>query len=129
MFLFFSTDEQQMCRYYDFRENNRTLHVGVYPMTLKRLGDEDIVSVAPYRDQLGRRMMIYKIGKWRPSKIPLNDIFKATLVLFEMGSLEPQAQVLGGIGIFDLEGMALNHAWCITPSVAKKIISLMVVSK
>lgn len=96
-------------------------------MSLKRLGEEDIVSVAPYRDQLGRRIMFYKIGNWRPSKIPLNDIFKATLVLFEMGSLEPQAQVLGGIGIFDLERMGLNHAWCITPSVAKKIISLMVV--
>lgn len=103
--------------------------MGVYPLALKRLGEEDIVSVAPCRDQLGRRMMIYKIGNWRPSKIPLNDIFKATLVLFEMGSLEPQAQVLGGIGIFDLEGMSLNHAWCVTPSVAKKIISLMVVSK
>jgi len=115
-----------MCRYYEFRDNNPELHVGVHPFHLKRIGEDDIVSVTPYRDQLGRRIMIYKIGNWRPSKVPINDIFKASLLLFEMGAMEPQTQVLGGIGIFDLEGLSLNHGWYVTPSVAKKIISLMV---
>lgn len=98
------------------------------PFSLTRLGEDDIVTVTPYRDQLGRRMMIYKIGNWRPSKISIDDIFRASLILFEMGALEPQTQVAGGIGIFDLEGLSLNHAWYVTPSVAKKMISLMVVS-
>lgn len=31
-------------------------------------------------------------------------------------------------GIFDLEGLSLQHIWNLSPSVAKKIISLMVVS-
>lgn len=118
----------QMCRYYEFRDNNPELHVDVNPFAFTRLGEDDIVSVAPYRDQLGRRMMIYKIGNWRPSKIPIDDIFRASLILFEMGALEPQTQVAGGIGIFDLEGLSLNHAWYVTPSVAKRMISLMVVS-
>lgn len=96
---------------------------------LTKLGDDDIVSVTPYRDQNGRRMMIYKFGNWRPSKIPVNEIFKASLILFEMGALEPQSQVLGGVGIFDLEGLALQHVWNLSPSVAKKIISLLVVSE
>lgn len=137
---------------------------------LTRLGEDDIVSVTPYRDQNGRRIMIYKFGNWRPSKIPVDDIFRASLILFEVGALEPQSQVLGGVGeycgeklhiflkfvifsvlqkkknenknvynvlmlflhniclgIFDLEGLALQHVWNLTPSVAKKIISLMVV--
>lgn len=117
-----------MCRYYEFRDNNPELHVDVHPLHLKRLGEDDIVSVTPYRDQHGRRIMIYKIGNWRPSKIPIDDIFRASLILFEMGAMEPITQVIGGIGIFDLEGLSLNHAWYVTPSVAKKIISLMVVS-
>lgn len=118
----------QMCRYYEFRDNNPELHNEVNPFSLSRLGEDDIVSVAPYRDQHGRRVMIYKIGNWRPSKIPIDDIFRASLILFEMGALEPKTQVLGGIGIFDLEGLSLNHAWYVTPSVARKMISLMVVS-
>lgn len=91
--------------------------------------------------------MFYKIGNWKPSKVPINDLLKATLVLLEMGSMEPRAQVnifelifrmqiltsfidqvLGGVGIFDLEGLTINHGLLITPSVASKIICLMVVS-
>lgn len=109
---------------------------------------------------IGRRIMIYKFGNWRPSKIPVDDVFRASLILFEMGALEPQSQVLGGVGkcndfffrvcktkiyvslleyllrsifkspgIIDLEGLSLQHVWNLSPSVAKKIISLMVVSK
>lgn len=95
-------------------------------MTLNCLGEEDIVSVAPYRDQTGMRMLIYKIGGWKPSKIPMDELFKATLILMEIGSLEPRAQILGGIGLFDLEGLSLTHTWHMSPSVAQKIISIMV---
>lgn len=101
----------------------------MHPFLLTKLGEDDIVSVTPYRDQNGRRIMIYRFGNWRPSKIPVDDIFKASLILFEMGSMEPQSQVLGGVGIFDLEGLSLQHIWNLSPSVAKKIISLMVVSE
>lgn len=119
----------QLCRYCEFRESNPELHVDVHPFLLTKLGEDDIVSVTPYRDQNGRRIMIYRFGNWRPSKIPVDDIFKASLILFEMGSMEPQSQVLGGVGIFDLEGLSLQHIWNLSPSVAKKIISLMVVSE
>lgn len=72
----------------------------MHPFLLTKFGEEDIVSVTPYHDQHGHRVMIYKFGNWNPSKIPINEIFKATLLLFEMGALEPQSQVLGGIGEF-----------------------------
>lgn len=92
------------------------------------MGEDDVVSVAPYKDQLGRRMMFYKIGNWIPDRISIGDILKTTLLLLELASLEPQAQVLGGVGIFDLEGFSLSHAWYVSPSIVQKIISLMVVS-
>ena len=96
-------------------------------MDLIHLGEEDVVSVAPYRDQKGRRMIFYKIGNWKPSTVSIDEILKATLIVVEMGSLEPSAQILGGIGIFDFEGLSLNHAWHLNPSIAQKIICLMVV--
>ncbi|KAJ6649904.1 Clavesin-1 [Pseudolycoriella hygida] len=132
-------------RYQEFRESNQELYFNVDPFSLTHLGENDIVSVTPYHDQNGRRMMFYKVGNWKPSKVPITDLFKAALLLLEMGSLEPQAQVtlsvdllkdknieivlaqvLGGVGIFDLEGFTINHAMLITPSIASKIICLMV---
>lgn len=117
----------QLCRYCEFRETNPELHVDVHPLLLTKLGEDDLVSVTPYRDQNSRRMMVFRFGNWRPAKVPVDDIFKASLILLEMGSLEPISQVLGGVGIFDLEGLTLQHVWNLTPAVAKKIIALMVV--
>lgn len=96
------------------------------PLDLRVIGDMDIITVTPYRDQAGRRLMIYRIGNWKPSKVSLEDLFRATLIILEIGSLEPISQVVGGVGIFDFEGLTLNHCLQMSPSVAQKIISLMV---
>lgn len=71
----------------------------VHPFMLAKLGDDDIVTVTPYRDQCGRRIMVHKFGNWRPSKVSVDDIIRASMILIEMGALEPQSQVLGGIGM------------------------------
>lgn len=117
-----------MCRYYEFRGENVELYKDVCPLDLRVIGDKDIITVTPYRDQLGRRLMMYRFGNWKPSKVPLVDLFRATLIILEIGALEPVSQVVGGVGIFDFEGLTLNHILQMTPSVAQKIISLMVTS-
>lgn len=86
------------------------------------------MTTTPYRDQLGRRMLIYRFGNWKPSRTPVDDIFKATLIVLEIGIMEPRAQVMGGVGIFDLEGLSMSHTFHMSPSVAQKMIAIMVVS-
>lgn len=58
----------------------------------------------------------------------VDEIFKATLIVLEIGIMEPRAQVLGGVGIFDLQGLGLNHTFHMSPDVARKMIAMMVVS-
>lgn len=58
-----------------------------------------------------------------------DEIFKATLIVLEIGIMEPRAQVNGGVGIFDLEGFGLNHTIHMSPTIAQKMIAVMVVSK
>lgn len=67
-------------------------------------------------------------GEWDPEKITVDEIFQATLVVLELAILEPRAQIMGGICIFDLGELTVNQAWYMTPSVAKKMIQIMVVS-
>jgi hypothetical protein len=55
-------------------------------------------------------------------------LFKATVVILELGVMEQRAQILGGICIFDLGGITLQHAWQITPTIAKMAVELLVVS-
>lgn len=117
-----------MCNYYKFKEQNKSYYEKVRPLDLKFLGDEDIISVTPYRDQHGHRILIHRFGVWKPNKVSVDDIFRGTIAVFELGSLEPIAQVMGGVGIFDLQDLALNHVFQMSPSVAQKMIALLVVN-
>lgn len=113
--------------YCSFRDRNYDFY-DVNPLDLYYIGDADIVSVVPYREQNGRRIIILKVGKWDPSTTPVEDLFKATIAILEVGILEPRAQILGGVAILDMEGLTMNHAWQITPSVVSKVVEIMVTS-
>lgn len=67
-------------------------------------------------------------GCWNPSEVDIDEVFKAALACLELGILEPRAQILGGVVIFDLEGFGLQQAWQVTPGVATKVLDLMGVS-
>ncbi|XP_076634456.1 alpha-tocopherol transfer protein isoform X1 [Colletes latitarsis] len=112
--------------YYNFKEEHPEIHHNVNPMDMKHIGDDDVMTVPANRTQCGRRMMIYRLGNWDPRKYSVEEIFKATVIILELGVLEPTAQILGGVAIFDLEGITMAHAWTITHQVASMVIALMV---
>lgn len=114
-----------LCRYSRFREENSHWIDKVKPLSLESLGEENIMTTTPYRDQTGKRMLIYRFGNWKPKKMAADEIFKATLIVLEIGIMEPRAQVNGGVGIFDLEGLGLNHTVHMSPSIAQKMIAIM----
>ncbi|XP_059484483.1 alpha-tocopherol transfer protein-like isoform X2 [Neocloeon triangulifer] len=112
--------------YVNFKASRPDIHENVWPQRLKFLGDEDVISVPPYKDQHGRRMIIYKVGNWSTSKYKIVELFKASVVVMELGIMEKATTVLGGVCIFDLGGVGLSHVWNITPAVAETIIDMLV---
>ncbi|XP_033334935.2 alpha-tocopherol transfer protein [Megalopta genalis] len=112
--------------YYNFKDEHPEIHQDVNPTKMTHIGDDDVMTVPAYRTHCGRRMMIYRLGNWDPRKYPVEEIFKATVIVLELGVLEPSHQILGGVAIFDLEGITMSHAWTITPQVASMVIALMV---
>ncbi|KAL4712986.1 hypothetical protein ACJJTC_012056 [Scirpophaga incertulas] len=117
-----------MVNYYQFKEENPDLFDNVFPMDLHVIGDANVIAVPPYRDQDGRRLILFRIGCWDPKAISVEDLFKATLLALELGLMEQRTQILGGIALFDLEDIGTQHAWQITPSVAARIVKLLVSS-
>ncbi|KAK2580016.1 hypothetical protein KPH14_012305 [Odynerus spinipes] len=114
--------------YYNFKEEHPEIHQDVCPTDMSYIGEDDVVTVPAYRTQCGRRMMIYRMGNWDPRKYPVEEIFKATVIVLELGILEPRAQILGGIVIFDLKGISMSHVWAVTPQIANMVMALMVTS-
>jgi hypothetical protein len=60
-----------MVNYYKFKENNPEIQTGVNPINMRFMGDDDVLSVLPYREQTGRRIMIYRIGKYNTVTHPV----------------------------------------------------------
>lgn len=114
--------------YCNFKEEHPEIHQDVNPVEMRHIGDDDVITVPAYRTQCGRRIMIYRMGNWDPRKYPIEELFKATVIIMELGAMEARAQILGGVAIFDLRGISMAHAWAITPQVANMVIALMVTS-
>lgn len=53
----------QLVNYYDFKESNPEFYEGVNLKTLLKIGDNSIITVPPYREQTGRRIMLFRFGK------------------------------------------------------------------
>ncbi|XP_060846992.1 alpha-tocopherol transfer protein-like [Rhopalosiphum padi] len=113
--------------YYRFRENHPDYYT-INPLDLSFIADLEVLSVLPYKEQTGRRILIYKLGNWNTNDFDMNEILKASLATLELGILEPMAQILGGVVIFDMNGFTLQHAYQITPKVVSTIFDLIVYS-
>lgn len=74
------------------------------------VGDDSVIAIPARRDQHGRRLMIFRLGRWDPDRYGVDEIFRATLACLELGVLEQQMQILGGVALFDLEGLGMKHA-------------------
>ena len=86
------------------------------PADIQRVFDEKIHTVLPFRDKYGRRVFVWRPGKWNPASINFTDCYCAMYMLCEMIALEPQTQINGctvvcdggGIGFKQLSSMGIE---------------------
>lgn len=71
---------------------------------------------------------VFFLGNWDPSEFSVAELFQATMIILELAIMEERAQILGGICIFDLGDLTMQQAWHMSPSIAKKMIQIVVVS-
>jgi hypothetical protein len=55
-------------------------------------------------------------------------MLQATLLVLEVGALEPFSQIKGVICVMDLQNISMRQALYLTPNVAQKIVEFGVVS-
>lgn len=67
-------------------------------------------------------------AQWNPKDWSAFQVFRVSLMTSEIISMETETQRRGLKAIFDLQGWTLGHALQITPSLARKISSVLSVS-
>ncbi|XP_045181950.2 alpha-tocopherol transfer protein-like isoform X2 [Mercenaria mercenaria] len=106
-------------------EKNKQLFENLRPSAVKHVLDAGVTGVLPHRDRQGRRVMIFRPGKWDPTKYAIDDIFRANFISLTKLVEDDETQITGIIMIADLDGLSLNHAKNISPFYAKKISGLL----
>uniref|UniRef100_UPI003AAEF482 alpha-tocopherol transfer protein-like n=1 Tax=Centroberyx gerrardi TaxID=166262 RepID=UPI003AAEF482 len=82
-------------------------------------------AVLPQRDHAGSRVLVYRIGQWKPKHWSAFEVFRVSLMTSEIICTETETQRRGLKVIFDLQGWTLGHALQINPSLAMKISSVL----
>jgi len=109
--------------YYNYKLKYSDLFKDLLPSNETNVFRQNVITVLPYRDQFGRRIVIIHYGKkWNYKKCSLTEIMKAVFLLVEISIQEPLTQVAGNIFIFDMDGMTLQHTWQFTPLYAKQML-------
>ncbi|XP_021922035.1 alpha-tocopherol transfer protein-like isoform X2 [Zootermopsis nevadensis] len=113
-------------RYYQFKQKHSNVYDLLVPSKNKNIFDHNILTVLPYRDQFGRRILILELGKkWKHNKVSLDEVYRGCVLFLECAMLEPETQVAGAVLIFDMEGLSLQQVWQFTPPFAKRIVDLL----
>lgn len=109
--------------YYNFKQKHHNAYDGLKPSNEKNVFDQNILTVLPNRDQLGRRILIIELGKkWKPKKCSLDEVFKGCVLYLEAAMLEPATQIAGAVVIFDMDGLSMSQVPYFTPAFAKRIV-------
>ncbi|XP_072937023.1 alpha-tocopherol transfer protein isoform X2 [Epargyreus clarus] len=110
-------------RYYSFKVKNHALYDGLVPSREQNVFNQNILTVLPNRDQLGRRVLILELGKhWKHNKCTLDEVFKGCVLFLEAAMLEPETQICGAVVILDMDGLSMQQVWQFTPTFAKRIV-------
>ncbi|XP_037909600.1 alpha-tocopherol transfer protein-like isoform X2 [Hermetia illucens] len=110
-------------RYYAFKVKHHDMYDGLVPSREANIFNQNILTVFPNRDQLGRRILLLELGKkWKHKEVTLDEVFKGCVLYLEAAMLEPETQVHGAVVLFDMDGLSLQQTWQFTPPFAKRIV-------
>ncbi len=86
-------------------------------------------TVMPQRDRHGRRVYVFRPGKWDPDKFTFTDCYAVGYMMSELMALEPKTQVAGVTVVSDASGFGFKQFKSFTFEDARKSARFIQVSR
>jgi len=79
------------------------------PSGLDSVWKKRLNTMCEKRDGHGRRVYIFRLGKWDPDTLPVEEFYASAYVLLELVAREVKTQIAGVTVIADIKGFSLKH--------------------
>lgn len=112
-------------RYYRLRSENSELYAECYPSAILNTFENNIQTILPDFDEMGRTVFIFQAGKWDPELCSLDEVHLANQMCLEKAIQDGQTQILGIVSIIDMKSYSLQHLRNVRPSHFKKMVAVI----
>jgi len=79
------------------------------PSRLDKVWNLQLNAITEYRDADGRRIYVYRPGKWNPDEVTVDQFFASQYCMFELLADEIRNQIAGVTCVADISGFGLKH--------------------
>ncbi|XP_023340744.1 alpha-tocopherol transfer protein isoform X2 [Eurytemora carolleeae] len=101
--------EDKQCMIKFLRAGLWNVKTAMHILRLEKVWAQKLISVSDYRDYYGRRIFFYNPGAWNPDDIPVNELFAASHLIYDMLAQEEKTQIAGVTMVCDLAGFGFNQ--------------------
>lgn len=117
-------------KYFELRQANPNYFQSCLSLEdlFKTTFSAQIHAMLPHRDRHGRRIYVFRPGRWDPDKISFADLFCAGYILCEMVAREERTQIAGLISITDAKGFGWKQVRAISMSDGKNLAAFFNIS-
>ncbi|XP_070568209.1 alpha-tocopherol transfer protein-like [Ptychodera flava] len=116
---------KNLVRYYDIRQEYPDIFDDLSVEKLKHVWEAGLEGMFPGKDKLGRRVGVFRPGKWDPDICSSKDMFKASILTIEKMLEDEETQINGLVFIGDFADYSMKQAVHSGPSMAKLNMSLL----
>ncbi|ODM96681.1 Alpha-tocopherol transfer protein [Orchesella cincta] len=110
--------------YYRIRLKHPDSFSRLYPTELQRVLDSGVVSVLNSRDDMNRKIFVFRVALWDPDCFSFEDVTMACMLVAEEMTYCHESQRAGAIVVVDHHGLSMAHAKQLTVSGFRKLLQM-----
>eukprot|EP00058_Branchiostoma_floridae_P021603 XP_002607093.1 hypothetical protein BRAFLDRAFT_57347 [Branchiostoma floridae] len=110
--------------YYQVRASAPEIFDNLLPSAIRHVLDKGVVTALPGSDKDGRKIIIFRPGRWNPDYWPIYDNVKAVILSIELLLEEEETQVSGLIFIQEEGGVTTRHVYQVGLRYARTIANI-----
>ncbi|UYV78272.1 TTPAL [Cordylochernes scorpioides] len=111
--------------YYGLRVRYHEIFTDFVPSAIGHVLEANMQGFLPHPDHNGCALFVLRAGKWDPSAVKADDVFRTNLMCLEKQIAEVGTQICGIVGLLDLKDLGFHHVRHFTTHNAARAVSLI----